>query len=46
MKYVVTVNYTEFIFSDRDAAMDYAEMSMEYAANPARIEIELEKEEK
>ena len=45
MKYVVKIDYKQFMFSDGDAAKDFAEMAMETAvAEDTCVEIELVKE--
>lgn len=45
MKYQVKVDYKRFLFEDRDAALDYAELSKMCSVGSVDVEIELVDEE-
>ena len=42
LKYIVSVHYEEFIFSDGCAALAYAEVSKRTAKDNVRVEIKIE----
>lgn len=45
-KYIVSVHYEEFIFTDGCAALAYAEVSKRTSTDDVRVEIKIVKEEK
>lgn len=45
MKYLVKVDYKKFQFDDRDAAMDFAEVSKTSSVEPITVEIVLKNDE-
>lgn len=46
LKYIVSVHYEEFIFTDGCAALAYAEISKRTSTDDVRVEIKIIKEEK
>lgn len=44
-KYIVTVSYVEFVFDEREAALDFAETAFNACAEEKSVELKIVKED-